>query len=591
MLGLWTAGCGPGEGTFGEHGLGTSEQAVTVCPSAPVPGVDVSVYQGSIDWGQVAAAGYRWGYAKATEGTGYQDPTFPGNWSGMAAHGLYRGAYHFFHPGVNGTAQADYYLAYVGSLSAALPPMLDWEVNDGVGAATADANAQAFIAEIRAKTGREAVIYTAPGWWDGQGYGNFGAQPLWVADWTYSTGTCPFTPSGWGGYVFWQWNDKGSVPGIPKVVDLDVFNGGAGALGALADLPPQGWLDSVDCTQIAGWAWDPDSPNAAIDVDFYFGGQAGSGAPGIRWLANVDRPDLCTAIGSCDHGYVVPSPRSFMDGNPHGVYPYGIDPSGNGDNPLLSGAPKNIACVPAESGVRRHVVDPTSYAAWQFSGLMDVRPVPDATFDAWPEAQPWPGTPQLVQGAGAPEVWLVDGPFRRHVVSPDSAAAWHFDLATMVTQLPLAQVQAMPQGPDLRGRPTLVKGSGPEIDVLDDPLPVLDAGSDAGEGDAGVADAGTVDGGRALDAGTARDAGSDAVSTADAGPDGGVRQDKVVRGGCGCGAGGDGSGFAALLFGLGAVLTRRRRSTGRSSDPSSGRRGTSGRRGYRSTGRSSWDPT
>ena len=100
------------------------QQYLTACAGgATLPGIDVSSYQGIIDWNQVHGAGYAWAYAKATEGTGYRDPTFPGNWSGMQSAGLSRGAYHFFHPGDDGTTQADYYLGYVGTLGAGdLPP-------------------------------------------------------------------------------------------------------------------------------------------------------------------------------------------------------------------------------------------------------------------------------------------------------------------------------------------------------------------------------------------------------------------------------------------------------------------------------------
>ena len=138
----------------------------------------------------------------------------------------------------------------------------------------------------------------------------------------------------------------------------------------------------------------------------------------------------------------------MMDGAAHAIHAYGIDAEG-GNNPELSNSPRTLSCTPTETGVLRHVINPTSYGAWGFSGFMDVRPVPDATMSGWSRGDDWPTTPQLIQGTGAPEVWLVDGPFRRHVISPDSASDWHLNLATGVQQLPLAQVLAMPQGPDL----------------------------------------------------------------------------------------------------------------------------------------------
>ncbi len=93
------------------------EQAITKCASGTtIQGIDVSDYQGSVNWSQVAASGRKFAFAKATQGNYYRASTFPANWSGMKAAGLVRGAYAWIDGCVNGTTQADYYLNYVGSL-------------------------------------------------------------------------------------------------------------------------------------------------------------------------------------------------------------------------------------------------------------------------------------------------------------------------------------------------------------------------------------------------------------------------------------------------------------------------------------------
>ncbi|MFT3839921.1 MAG: GH25 family lysozyme [Myxococcaceae bacterium] len=218
------------------------EQELKVCQGPTVlRGIDVSSYQGNIDWAQVAASGIKFAYTKATENLGYQDAYFNHNWSGMKANGVARGAYHFFHPNVSGKQQADYYLNFVGTLSAGdLPPMLDWEISSGASAATAAANAQEFIDEIAAKTGRQTIIYTSPGIWSGFGIStNFSANPLFVAHYLFCTGgtCCPTMPSGWSSWVMWQYADNGSVPGISGNVDLDIFNGDLTALTNLGGGP------------------------------------------------------------------------------------------------------------------------------------------------------------------------------------------------------------------------------------------------------------------------------------------------------------------------------------------------------------------
>jgi GH25 family lysozyme M1 (1,4-beta-N-acetylmuramidase) len=239
VLLLLPLACGPSQSELKHHD-DLSREFQTACPTGPtLQGIDVSSYQGNINWGQVAGSGIAWAYAKATEGTGFQDVTFPGNWSGMKAAGVKRGAYHFFHPGIDGTLQANYFLNYVGPIGAGdLPPMLDWEVSDGVSGATASANARAFINTIIARTGKVTVIYTSPGLWSGFGASGFGGQPLWVANYfncyCNSAGVCPNTPSGWTNWVMWQYSDRAPIPGISGNVDKDEFNGDLAALDAFA---------------------------------------------------------------------------------------------------------------------------------------------------------------------------------------------------------------------------------------------------------------------------------------------------------------------------------------------------------------------
>src|SRR5262249_3962214 len=64
----------------------------------PPYGIDVSHWQGSVDWDTVVANGYTFAFCKATENTGYRDPSFPTNFSELARVGMYRGCYHFARP-------------------------------------------------------------------------------------------------------------------------------------------------------------------------------------------------------------------------------------------------------------------------------------------------------------------------------------------------------------------------------------------------------------------------------------------------------------------------------------------------------------
>ena len=94
--------------------------ALTVCAGGPtVKGVDVSHWDGAIDWVKLAGAGQSFGIAKATEGVTFVDPMFQANWTAIKAAGLVRGAYHFFRPASGGgVQQARFFLGKV----AASPP-------------------------------------------------------------------------------------------------------------------------------------------------------------------------------------------------------------------------------------------------------------------------------------------------------------------------------------------------------------------------------------------------------------------------------------------------------------------------------------
>ena len=210
-------------------------------PSSPPPsppsgllGVDVNHYQGTINWSQVAAT-EPYAYMKATEGTTFDDPTFPANWAGAGAAGMYRGAYAFGHPNTDPVAAANYFLAETGSMTGShdLPPVLDLETTDGQTPAAVAAWGLTWLHTVEAATQRLPILYTYPSFFTSSmgspaGYGGF---PLWIANYGVSS---PAVPSAWTTWTFWQYSATGSVPGITGPVDTDTFNGSPSALAALA---------------------------------------------------------------------------------------------------------------------------------------------------------------------------------------------------------------------------------------------------------------------------------------------------------------------------------------------------------------------
>ncbi|MEU3225222.1 GH25 family lysozyme [Streptomyces sp. NPDC006976] len=206
-----------------------------------LPGIDVSHYQGSINWSSVKSAGIKFAYIKATESTTYKDPNFNTNYVNAYNAKVIRGAYHFARPNLStGAAQATYFAGHGGAWSRdnlTLPGMLDLEGGCyGKSASAMQSWILDFYNTYKAKTGRDVVIYTSASWWNsctGGWSGMSARSPLFTAHWT--SAASPAIPKGFSHYTFWQYTDSGSVSGISGAVDRDRFNGDASRLLALAN--------------------------------------------------------------------------------------------------------------------------------------------------------------------------------------------------------------------------------------------------------------------------------------------------------------------------------------------------------------------
>ncbi len=258
---------------------------------------------------------------------------------------------------------------------------------------------------------------------------------------------------------------------MKRLVAIGCFLGLGGYSLPTMAVQPIGYLDAAGCEVVGGWSQDPDIPDMPIDVHVYFTGPAGTpGAPAIATNANVHRDDLCGAIGSCAHGYYVPSPFSLHDGAPHDVYAYGIDNAGEG-NPQLGNCPRVLQCAPAaQSGIRRKIEGVVPLEAWRFSTFWDVLPLPAADAEKLSDGMAFPEQPDLVQADdGSPDVYLVDHGVRR-LITMNDVAAWRFDLGR-VQKMTASELQLMPLGTALRPRPVLFIHGG--LYVVDDPQPFV----------------------------------------------------------------------------------------------------------------------
>jgi lysozyme len=191
-------------------------------PQRQLPGIDVSSYQGSIDWKRVKGAGVVFGLARVSDGLEVIDQRFAENYAAMKQAGLRRGAYQFFRASADPLAQADLVLAAVRPLGLPdLPLVADVETADGMPPEEVRARLARWLARVQRRTRRRPIVYTSPAMGETLG-GQFGDQPLWVAHYQVD---CPTLPLGWERWTFWQHSSDGRVAGVYGPVDLDVFAG------------------------------------------------------------------------------------------------------------------------------------------------------------------------------------------------------------------------------------------------------------------------------------------------------------------------------------------------------------------------------
>lgn len=231
---------------------------------------------------------------------------------------------------------------------------------------------------------------------------------------------------------------------------------------------PLGYVDAVTCDGAAGWAQDPDEPTKSIDVHFYLGGPAGSGVPALARTANVYRADLCTAIGSCEHGYVQPLPFALLDGTPRPIHVYAIDSMG-GPNPELAGSPGTLACVPSPSGVLRRVDGASGFDAWAFDSYWDLVPVAPPNVAELQPSIDWPAAPRLAKGSGDVVFVLDDAAWVKRPLTPDALVSWHL-AGVAVDPVDDATLAEWTDGTPLRPRPMLVLAGA--LHVVDDAQPM-----------------------------------------------------------------------------------------------------------------------
>jgi lysozyme len=211
-------------------------------------GIDVSHHQEWIDWQIVRSTGVRFAIIKASEGDDYIDPMFEQNMRGAGEAEILTGSYHFFLPRYDPLVQARHYvktLQELGGTRPGLPPCVDIETA-GLTRTGFNQALRVFLEEVYRLTGRTAMIYVSPGFWNSylpvpvlssyklvnSGVDWAAEHPLWVAH--YTSGW-PYQVYPWVGWAFWQYSSAGKIAGVKTRVDLNLFSGNAAELSSLVE--------------------------------------------------------------------------------------------------------------------------------------------------------------------------------------------------------------------------------------------------------------------------------------------------------------------------------------------------------------------
>ena len=194
-----------------------------------IHGIDVSKYQGDIDWAQVKASGVKFAYIKATEGGDHTDAKFQQNWNGAKAVGLPRGAYHFVYWCRPWHEEMRHFIQTVPKEPDALPPVLDVEATPESKKCKRRLERGPVVAEMREMLramerhfGKKPVIYSTVDFYEAILSPNeLEDYPIWIR----STKHSPHVRYGSRNWHFWQYQSDAQIPGIVGNVDRNAFRG------------------------------------------------------------------------------------------------------------------------------------------------------------------------------------------------------------------------------------------------------------------------------------------------------------------------------------------------------------------------------
>ncbi|WP_229872275.1 GH25 family lysozyme [Promicromonospora soli] len=236
--GLWTTAAGVAVVAV----LGVLVAAGVVWPNRilaagyDVRGVDVSHYQGEIDWDVLAEQDLEFAWIKATEGASHTDPRFAANWAAAMKTDLLVGAYHFMSFESSGAEQAAHLAAEVPATPGTLPPVIDLEFygafyDDRPTPGEVHAILDPLVAGVEEHYGVPPIVYATDEAYDLYLADRYPNLPIWIRSVVWA----PRLSDG-RDWTIWQYSNRDRLPGYDGVepyIDVNVFAGTRTELEAL----------------------------------------------------------------------------------------------------------------------------------------------------------------------------------------------------------------------------------------------------------------------------------------------------------------------------------------------------------------------
>ena len=185
-------------------------------------GIDVSSWQGEIDFSQVKASGIEVVYIKSSEGFRSVDSYFEQNYANAKNAGLKVGLYHYVtaRSVEDAVRQANFFVSSISGKNPDCKLAMDFESFGSLGREEINQIALTFMQTVKNVSGKDVIIYSDEYNANSTFESNLAIYPLWVAQYEVSE---PTVREHWSNWAGWQYTDRGEVPGISSYVDRDKF--------------------------------------------------------------------------------------------------------------------------------------------------------------------------------------------------------------------------------------------------------------------------------------------------------------------------------------------------------------------------------